>query len=248
MSPSTHDLVNVSAPTAVDRVSGVERYTPAADGKIVLDVETRYAGNAAEQLRRSLRVHNKGELDRRYADFYRKRYGDVEIKTPAEIREIDAEDSVMVHSSYTLAAAWEHNTPSSRVIDMYADLIAERVGLPKTMVRTAPLAIAHPADVTQTVEIQFPTGWHWLGKDEKKTIDSAFVHYEKEIHVSGNIVRNIQHYTSREDASSTVSCTTDVSFLVGLRQFQCAKVAFIAPREESRARVRCRLLIPASTK
>ena len=34
--------------------------------------------------------------------------------------------------------------------------------------------------------------------------------------------------------------TTHVSLLVGLRKFVCFQVAFIAPREESRSRVRCR--------
>ncbi len=237
----THDLVNVSAPTAIDRVSGVERYTPAADGKIVLDVETRYAGNAAEQLRRSLRVHNKDELDRRYADFYRKRYGDVEIKTPVEIRELDAEDSVVIHSSYALVSAWEHNTSSSRVIDMYADLIAERVGLPKTMVRTAPLAIAHPADVEQTVEMQFPTGWHWLGKDEKKTIENAFVHYEKDVHVSGNIVRNIQHYTSREDALDIKEANSHIQRLRELNDALNQRMAFAQSEPDDQKQRRQRL-------
>ena len=54
-------------------------------------------------------------------------------------------------------------------------------------------------------------------------------------------------FKQQQSITAATFRTTNVAFLVGLRKFFCFKVAFIAPREESRARGWPRLWMQLST-
>ncbi len=241
VSAGTRDLVRVPPPTAVDGVHEHERYAAGVDGKVTLQVETRFSGFAAEQMRRSLQTQGKEEINRHYADYYRKRYGDIVVKQPVEIRQNDAENSVTVNEVYDLSNAWTSSTPASHVMETYADLIGSRVSLPKTMERTTPLAISHPSDIEQTVEVALPKGWRWHGQGDSKTIDDAFIHYEKNVRESDNVVHISQHYTSREDAADVTAANKHLQQLRGLNDMLGQRMVFSVPEQDAEKQRRQRL-------
>ena len=88
----------------------VERFVPDADGKAIeLYVETKYAGQRAEMMRRRLRAERLQDVAAKYEDYYRKSYGELGVVTPTTASEDDAANTVLVREHYRLTPGWNQS-------------------------------------------------------------------------------------------------------------------------------------------
>src|SRR5690606_13253428 len=100
--------VPVLAPPQVrNALTIVETFVPAADGRSVdLLIETTYHGDRAESMRRRLLGNAFATMADHWADYYRKRYGELAVATPASVDEDEAANVMKVVEHYTLADPW----------------------------------------------------------------------------------------------------------------------------------------------
>ena len=240
IAPQTNDLVAVSAPSAVDRIRTRERFVAAADGSVALDIETRYTGVAAEQLRRALQLHGQTEMERRYVDFYRKRYGDV-VGQPVSFVRDDTNNALVVSEKYQLSNPWSTSTPGLHVLETYADEIGSRITLPDIMQREGPLAISHPTDVEQIVDLVLPSGWRWQGEAQSRKIEDAFTRYEKTVRGDAGAVNVTQHYVASRDADDSAAANKHLQSLRELNDLVGQRLVLALPEQAADQRRRERL-------
>lgn len=192
LAPGTKDLATVARPAqARDRIAVVERYAPAAAGReVVLTVRTDNEGTAADRARRDLKAQGREALQRRFVEYYRRRYGEVRETAALDVEDDEAANRFSTIERYTLVDPWESASPGERAIETWGDSLNQEVTLPNTVERKTPLALRYPVEVEQRAELVVPEGWHWQGEDGESTLDDVAAEFTSRTETkSGEIVR-----------------------------------------------------------
>ncbi|HEY0502779.1 MAG TPA: DUF3857 domain-containing transglutaminase family protein [Lysobacter sp.] len=152
-----------------------EHYTLAADGKeVVLEVRTVYDGASANDMRRNLAQQRIDEVSRRYADYYRQRFGELDVVQPTTPQDdLDANRLSMVER-YRLRAPLE-NEGARKVLEVQAETLSRVANLPPSIQRTGPLNLGAPAHYTQRSRIDLPPQWQYaFGNEQDRHLSSGF--------------------------------------------------------------------------
>jgi hypothetical protein len=177
-----------------------ERFEPSADGtRIELTVDTVRSGRMAERIRRELERQGEAELASGYANHYRRLYGELEVLSPLQVEHVEADGSVRLRERYALLSPWEPSPAGRRLIDLYADGVADPIELPADPVRGHPLALRHPVKLEQVTEFVLPPGWRLHALPEAEQVEDDAFSYRREVsELAGRIV--VRHaYASRAD-------------------------------------------------
>lgn len=170
-------LEQIAPARAAATGAGVEEHFEAApDGRNVkLRVETVYQGGSADHARRTIAAERKADLSRRYADYYRKRYGELtSLGDPQFIDDRDA-NTVRIVESYAIASPYESEGESRKSIEIYAEALQNASALPPSMARTGPLDFALPGRYYHRIRIDLPESWRAPPeRDEVRYGSSAF--------------------------------------------------------------------------
>ena len=146
-----------SVPT---RQQVVERYTVESDGaRIRLEIDTVLEGRAAEQRRLELRARPLAEIDRDYADYYRRLHGELSPAAPLRVEDDEASGVLRLYEAYLLERPWAVQSGAGRSFDLYADLLGPLVQLSGSLERRHPLQRPHPMVLEQRSEFLLPEGW-----------------------------------------------------------------------------------------
>ncbi|MEO8671524.1 MAG: DUF3857 domain-containing protein [Tahibacter sp.] len=196
----TTGLVAVARnPDFTDRTSVSERFEPDADGATAtLSVRSEYVGAAANRARYDLQRNGNDEVSRHYADFYRRRYSEVDVAAALQVEDEAERNRLVVTERYRLAKPWTLNTGSERALDLTADTIANSVALPATLDRHMPLALAFPAENTHRFELKMPAGWRWKGESTKRELVDPAAAYTYRAGVDGDVVFSEESYAARQ--------------------------------------------------
>jgi hypothetical protein len=190
----------VRSPRALDRVRVVERLAPAEDGRsAVLNVRTDYAGAAADRMRRDIAASGRKEVARRYVDFYRGRYGEVETHDALVVEDDARGNTMSVRERYVFKEPWVQQASNMRAVDFYSHSIGAHLVMPTSVERRAPLFVAHPAQVEHVVEIDLPEGWHTTQRAQAQTIEDSGFEFDSRTVIESGAVSITQRYTSRRD-------------------------------------------------
>jgi hypothetical protein len=164
-------------PPASARIDVTEAITPAADGHFGLDVTTQYDGAPADATRRRFASEPVSDIARRYADFYRKRYGELQQVSAPVLRDDREANHVVVVEHYLLDAPFSTLQQAMRSIDVYPDAVAQPAALPSTLARTGPLYLDKPGDYRHHIRVAAPAGWQpMFGHDVQEQHGSAFTY------------------------------------------------------------------------
>ncbi len=191
--PATHDLSSygsvlpvapgTAALEAIEPVAHpatavavVERFTTNdADGGLDLDVETEYRGASATSARGSLLDSRSGDLGRKYADYYGKRYGDVQIVSDPEVHDDATTNVLKVVEHYRLKAPWQSDSASTRWLGFSAEALNAATTLPAVTTRKGPLYFARRGHYSHRIVIRPPAGWKpQFGAGQAKVSTPAF--------------------------------------------------------------------------
>ncbi|HEY2346106.1 MAG TPA: DUF3857 domain-containing protein [Xanthomonadaceae bacterium] len=165
-------------PSSVAKWRVEERYTPDADGKHVrLEVVTDASAAAAEEMRNRLAQVDRAKLQDQYRDFYGKRFKDVRVAEPIQVRDDVASNRVVVTETYTLGDPWASFDGGVRGLDTEADSIESFTHMPEAQGNRYPVAIRYPVDAEQRIEFDLPRNWHWGGETLQKTIEAPGLSY-----------------------------------------------------------------------
>lgn len=235
-------LVAVESPDAArNAVTVVERFLPAAEGRAVeLSVETTYVGERAEQARRRLQSQRIEQVARDYADYYRRRFGEVEVLAPVEVSEDDGdgEDRLVMRERYRLSQGLE---PSGgrHFIESYADALSGDATLPNTVERQAPIALGRPATLRHEIQVALPPAWSLANLPAELKVEGGPVRYTRSLSQDKDQVSLVHEY--RFDADH-VAAGQAAEYIDGLRRIRDAMNVrlFLAPpagqRDDERAR------------
>jgi hypothetical protein len=160
-----------------------ERLTPADAGKVALEVTSIYRGAAADNTRGSFASRRRDDIARNYADFYRKRYGELDTAAPLDIRDDREANVVTVAEHYLLGAPFASDDGATRSIELYADAVSAPAQLPASMSRSGPLFVAIPGHYRHRISVAVPPGWHPLFNAESERHDTTAFDYTRELTV-----------------------------------------------------------------
>jgi hypothetical protein len=171
-------------PTSGPDITGVdvaEQLTPLQDGKIALQVTSIYRGIAADNTRQNIASRRIEDIARKYADFYRKRYGDLDMLAAPEVKNDRDANIVTVVEHYRLDAAFKTDDAQTRSIDLYADALSAPAALPSSMSRMGPLYLAAPGEYRHTIRVVVPQQWHPLFGIESEHYRTPTFDYRREL-------------------------------------------------------------------
>lgn len=197
--PGSAALVAVARnPASLNRTRTVERYEPQAKGGgLTLQVRAEYAGDAANAMRRILRNQGAEALGRGYADYFRRRYTEVDVLQSLQVDDDAAANRLVLTERYGLNKPWAEETTSWRALDLAADSIVDTLSLPATLKRQSPLALRFPNEVEHRIELVLPEGWSWDSEPEQQTLDDAAASYSHRTGVEKNVVFSEERVVAR---------------------------------------------------
>ncbi|MDN5781573.1 MAG: DUF3857 and transglutaminase domain-containing protein [Luteimonas sp.] len=169
-------VVVASPAQNLSEVTAVERFFPRDDaGEVRFEVSTDYRGAYADSRRSSIASERSEDRARRYADYYRKRFGDLR-QVSAPVVTDDREANVLrIDEAYVLSAPLEDDGGLVRRLDVRADTIDPITALPPTMERHGPLHFARPGRYRHEVRVSIPARWKpKFGKEDQRIDDKAF--------------------------------------------------------------------------
>jgi hypothetical protein len=215
------------------RVQTLERYTPDSIGRNVkLTVETVYEGRSADYARRSTTGKRAEDLSRQYADYYRKRYGDVDV-VDMPVRQDDLPANMLkITESYLLKAPFD-NEGNLRALDVYGETMQGATALPVTMARTGPLDFAGKARYRHEVQIDLPERWKPTFGREKLAYQSSAFTYDRQIEVGDRQVKLVYEMEVGETEVGADKTAGHIGELRKLRDSLSARLRFSMPATDN---------------
>ena len=237
----TEGLEAVLAPDKADAgTEVVELYSPTADGRDVpLEIRTVYKGQAADMRRAGFAAERLSDTSRRYADYYRKRFGELSVVGEPEIRDDRRGNVLTVVEHYRLAAPFEAEGASVRGLNVRADAIDGPASLPSTMQRTGPLHFALPGVYRHAMRVRIPQGWKPTFGAEHDVVDGALFDYRREVELRDDEARLDYSLDVRKPDVAGAQAGTHLGELRKLQDTLSATLRFRMPQgqdQQDRAR------------
>jgi transglutaminase-like putative cysteine protease len=141
-------------------------------------VTTTTRGASADSMRASLDDRSRDDLQKQYLNFYTSSFGAMEVTAPFTVFDDAQANEVSVKERYLLKEFWQHSDSNQRHegnIDVPD--ISEVLRQPGKLVRSSPLARAHPVDLVQVTEVKLPQGW--TIRPETTVVEDAAFRYER---------------------------------------------------------------------
>jgi hypothetical protein len=193
----------IRTPTSKKQINVQEKYRPSEDGKTVdLLITSEYLGGSADSMRRDLASRGRAEMGKNYTEYYRKRFGELEVLTPFSANDNQSENKLTIIESYRLKQAWDTKTGSTKSLSVFADSMDQDTKLPDTIDRKAPLGLNFPMEYRHEQILELPKGWTWLGSAETETIKSPAFNYDRSISQAEQTVAIKQSVRFTEDSVS----------------------------------------------
>lgn len=162
-----------------------------------LAVKTTFYGADADNIRSLLATTSKPTLEKNYLNFYATSYNGIEIAKPLSFEDDQQNNTIVVYEDYHIAKLADSSN-STLIAGFYARSMQYELAVPSTSIRTMPIGISHPRNISQTIHIHMPE--EWSIKEEKTTIvDSAF-HFTSSCAYKDRIVTLEYRYKSLSDA------------------------------------------------
>jgi len=235
----TRDLVKVEvSKDAIDHLRVSESMRPSAtQSSISLDIESDYEGAAADRTRRRLNSEGKEVFERSFLDFYRKRYGDVVATSPIAIDDNEQRNTLHISEHYLLKKPWIKGAPGEQAIEVYAEALEGELVLPKTSERQAPLAVAYPLEIEQSIQIELPAGWRWLSSPSNRTLEDSAMTFEFRLQQTARGISMNEHLSTRQEAVSPDNYPKHFSMLRDANEFLSRRLLIgTSPTDATRER------------
>ncbi|MCI4568615.1 DUF3857 domain-containing protein [Lysobacter sp. CFH 32150] len=214
---------------ANDGIQSVEQYVPSVDGRsIKLRIETVYQGRSANYARRSLASERSEDLSRRYADYYRKRYGDLDVLASPTLADDREANTLKTVETYELKSPFE-NEGGVRALEVYGEALQGTSVLPPSMARTGPLDFAQPSHYRHEVQIELPERWSATFGNEDVSYASTAFDYKRDLKVADRSVKLVYDMRVKETEVMPERVAAHLGELRKLRESLSARLRFHMP-------------------
>lgn len=162
-----------------------------------LRVSTAYRGSEADAMRRSLRRKSPADLGDSYLNYYKRRYDSVRAVEPPKVTDDLRANQLTIDESYRVEHFFEADDAGKRLFYLEAETINEHLGALDTRVRSTPLDLEAPVNLSQHIRIRMPE--KFPGTDDVVKIETAQFQYMSRVSHSGNDVLLDYHYRVMAD-------------------------------------------------
>lgn len=211
-------------------VEVVERFTPAADGReVAFEVDTRYTGSAADYQRRNTLSQRGDDLVRRYSEYYRKRYGELEMLGEPVIEDDPERNVVRIRERYRLKSPFDDKAPSVRALDVYPEALQSVSELPSSLERSGPLDYVPRGRYRHEVEVRLPERWKANFVAERIDRSSHAFGFRREVAVGEDSVRLVYEMDVRRSELPLDMVASHLQELRKVHEDLSARLSFTLP-------------------
>ena len=211
-------------------VTATERFAPGQSGT-ELRIRTTYRGRAADATRYSLANARREDFSRRYADYYRQRYGELTVGSSPQVEDDRAANVLSISEDYILKDPFTHEGGPVRALDVYGEALQAASALPSTMSRKGPLEFAYPhGSYRHEIEIDLPDGWHaGVGNEQTKYGASPAFDYSRDLDVDGDSIKLVYAIKVKQDVVMPDGVATHLAELRKVRDSLSARLRMQMP-------------------
>jgi hypothetical protein len=143
-------------------------------------VTTRAQGGAAEALRAALAGESRDETQKRYVNSYTRYYAGIAVAAPMEVRDEQATNTLTTVEHYTITDFWRRAEKAPRFeVALEVPELYDYVRTPARVQRDSPLAVAHPHELENVVQVKLAGDWNI--KPARDQIDAAAFTFVREL-------------------------------------------------------------------
>jgi hypothetical protein len=172
--PNTYSLTAMSpeqAPSAVVIRDSFD-LTAGKDAPVSYTVHTTNTGLEAEKIRLRKASKSPNEIQEEYLDFYREYYAHIKSASPIAFIDSPELNKLTVEEQYTIEGLWQLDENDHRnYASFYNNVVSPYLKSPKEKQRKHPLALPHPVNVRQVIEVRLDER-QWNFDDEKFSEDN----------------------------------------------------------------------------
>ena len=122
---------------------------------------TRYTGTSSDATRRYFAETTPEQITKDYVNYYASAYPGLTAAEPVTCTEDTRHNTVTVEENYSVPKLWEKQTVKKGVkAFFYPKPISDYAIRPDTPVRTMPLAVDYPVNITLKTTVNLPKTWH----------------------------------------------------------------------------------------
>lgn len=195
-------------PDALPKKKIVERYripTPGGDAR--LEVVSVFQGAAAEVARAFFLTATKEDIQKSYLQYYARRFPRIQSTQAVEYQELAGGLGCQVKEQYLIPGIWEMaDNQTQHKLTLHPTDVEQEMGNPGAAIRNDPLALNHPANVTQEIHAEMFEDWSMHA--DQRDVANAFFHFQSESKSTGPNVRMNYSYQSLADQVSPADLPT----------------------------------------
>lgn len=170
------------------------------DKPLGFTLTTLTEGAAAESLRNDLSARNHEEMQKQYLNYYAHYYPGIEMSAPLEVVDNPQANRYSVVEHYRIKDFWKHSEEKKRVeATSYLPDMEDFLRRPRSTLRTDPLVLAHPVDITVSSVWLLPEEWSMNTESER--IEDAVFNFERRVSLEDNKRKIVEtdHFVSHAD-------------------------------------------------
>lgn len=163
-------------------------------GYVNLKVQTTYHGDEADYIRSYFRSKTTDEVNKDYLNFYARDFSEISLAKDFEFTDDTAANVIVASEEYLVKNFWTLDD-KNKTATVYPSVLATYLKKPDTRVRTMPLAIAHPRNISQTIKIRLPEDWDV--KDSQAEIESEAFKFQRSQFYADRVITLRYHYVTK---------------------------------------------------
>lgn len=163
-------------------------------GNVTLKVNSTYHGDEADEIRSYFKSNTTAQINKDYLNFYAKDFSEISVAKPFRYKDEEETNFITSSEEYLIKDFWKIEG-ENKSANVYASFLATFLKKPDTRLRTMPLAITHPRNISQTIKIRLPEEWD-LTDSEIEIESDAFTYRRSRFYVN-KIITLRYHYTTK---------------------------------------------------
>ena len=163
-------------------------------GYVTLKVQTTYYGDEADEVRNDYQSTSTDRITKNYLNFYADEYSDISIAKDFAYTDDPLNNIVVSYEEYLLKNFWTI-ADGNKKADVFASVLQTYLKKPKTRLRTMPLSIRHPSNISQTIKIRLPEDWNI--EDSELKIESEGFTYSRSKFYADRVITLRYNYRTK---------------------------------------------------
>lgn len=191
-------MANDSSALSTRAIHSVYEAQDGFDKPVRYTVTTVVQGASAEALRATLSGENREDLQKRYLNFYAHYYPKLTMASPISVQDDETDNRLTMTEHYLIDEFWKRTEERKRLeANIHVPEVDEYLRGPRDPIRTSPLALNHPVNLTHTTEVRLPEAWDTPA--EKTRIEDASFEFERRKSEKDKVLLLVDSFRSRAD-------------------------------------------------